>query len=43
VAVELELWEGLPHVFQALPTLPQAHAALDSIVRFVVARTGWPT
>lgn len=41
VAVELELWEGLPHVFQALPTLPQAHAALDSIVRFIDARTDW--
>ena len=41
VAVELELWENLPHVFQALHKLPQAQAALDSIVRFVSAHAGW--
>ena len=34
VAVELEIWEHMAHVFQALP-LPQARAALDRIAAFV--------
>ena len=33
VAVELEIWEHMAHVFQALP-LPQAAAALDHIAAF---------
>ena len=41
VEVELELWQDLPHVFQALPALPQAKTALDNIVRFVATHTGW--
>ena len=41
VTVELELWQNLPHVFQALPALPQAATALNSIVRFVSSHTGW--
>ena len=41
VVVELELWQNLPHVFQALAKLPQANAALQSIVRFVATHTGW--
>ena len=41
VTVELELWQNLPHVFQALAKLPQADAALKSILRFVSSHTGW--
>jgi monoterpene epsilon-lactone hydrolase len=41
VAVELEIWERMAHVFQALAPLPQAVAADASIVRFVRARAGW--
>lgn len=33
--VELELWAGLPHVFQALPWLPQSAHAIDRIAAFV--------
>lgn len=40
VEVEVEIWERMGHVFQALP-LPQAEAALEHIARFVEARTGW--
>ncbi len=41
VPVELEIWHAMPHVFQVMQTLPQAAMAIDSIVRFVGARTGW--
>lgn len=41
VTVELELWQHLPHVFQALQKLPQADAAMQSIVRFIKSHTGW--
>ena len=41
VPVELEIWRAMPHVFQAIATLPQAAAALDSVARFVGARAGW--
>ena len=40
VAVEVEIWEHMGHVFQALP-LPQAAAALDRIARFVEVHAGW--
>jgi monoterpene epsilon-lactone hydrolase len=40
VAVELEIWEHMAHVFQALP-VPQARAALDRIGEFVGRHTGW--
>jgi epsilon-lactone hydrolase len=40
VAVELEIWERMAHVFQALP-LPQAAAALDRLAAFVARHTGW--
>jgi epsilon-lactone hydrolase len=40
VAVEVEIWEHMSHVFQALP-LPQAEAALDRIARFVEVHAGW--
>ncbi|MCU0803881.1 MAG: alpha/beta hydrolase [Burkholderiales bacterium] len=39
--VELEIWEGMAHVFQAMPMLPQARAANASAVRFIGAHTGW--
>jgi acetyl esterase/lipase len=41
VPVEVEIWEKLPHVFQVVRSLPQAAAAIDGIVRFVRAHTGW--
>jgi epsilon-lactone hydrolase len=40
VTVELEIWERMAHVFQALP-LPQARVALDHIVGFIVRHAGW--
>ncbi|MDP9142488.1 MAG: alpha/beta hydrolase [Pseudomonadota bacterium] len=39
VDVELEIWDRMPHVFQALPVLPQAGKALESVVRFIGAHT----
>jgi epsilon-lactone hydrolase len=41
VDVELELWPETPHGFQLAPFLPEAALALDRIVGFVGARTGW--
>lgn len=41
VDAELELWSGTPHVFQMAYFLPEAAQALERIVRFVSARTGW--
>ncbi len=41
VDVELELWPGVAHVFQLAGFLPEARRAIDHIVRFVRARTGW--
>jgi epsilon-lactone hydrolase len=41
VDVEVELWPETPHVFQLAPFLPEATQALDQIVKFIVARTGW--
>ncbi len=43
VHVELELWPETPHVFQLAPFLPEAALAVDEIVKFIVARTGWET
>ena len=43
VAVEFEIWDRLPHVFQIFRDLPQAAQAIDSIVRFVGERAGWTT
>jgi len=40
VAVELEIWERMAHVFQALP-VPQARAALDRIAAFVARHARW--
>ncbi|MCC6193514.1 MAG: alpha/beta hydrolase [Burkholderiales bacterium] len=41
VAVELEVWEHMAHVFQATHTLPQAAAAAERIVSFAARHTGW--
>jgi len=41
VPTELEIWDRLPHVFQAIPSLPQTALATDRIVRFIAAHTGW--
>jgi len=41
VDVELELWPDTPHVFQIVSFLPESALALEHIVRFVRARTGW--
>ena len=41
VPVELEIWDRLPHVFQAMQQLPQAGEAMGSIVRFIGERAGW--
>lgn len=40
VAVEVEIWEHMGHVFQALP-LPQAGAALERIAHFIGVHAGW--
>jgi acetyl esterase/lipase len=42
VDVELELWPQTPHAFQMATFLPEATQAMDRIVHFVLARTGWP-
>ena len=41
VDVEVELWPGTVHAFQIASFLPEAGLAVDEIVRFVRARTGW--
>jgi len=41
VDVELEIWPDTPHVFQIVSFLPESLQALEHIVRFVLARTGW--
>ena len=40
VTVEVEIWEHMGHVFQALP-LPQAEVALAHVARFIAAHAGW--
>jgi monoterpene epsilon-lactone hydrolase len=41
VPVELEIWDGMAHVFQSLASLPQSGAAIGNMVRFINNRTGW--
>jgi acetyl esterase/lipase len=43
VDVELELWQGMQHCFQALSFLPESGRAIPSIARFVLRCTGWST
>ncbi|MGH6623160.1 MAG: alpha/beta hydrolase fold domain-containing protein, partial [Burkholderiaceae bacterium] len=40
VKVRFEIWDGLPHVFQALP-LPPAGRANRNIVEFIQQECGW--
>ncbi len=42
VDVELELWHGMQHCFQALSFLPESGRAIASIARFVLRCTSWP-
>lgn len=41
VTVRLEIWQCLPHVFQMVLALPQAHAAAQNIHRFINDHTDW--
>ncbi len=41
VEVELEVWNRMAHVFQAMRMLPQAHAAARRIVAFVARHARW--
>ena len=41
VHVEVELWERMPHVFQAIDWLPQARQAAEHVRRFVAAHADW--
>ncbi|MES2125848.1 MAG: alpha/beta hydrolase [Pseudomonadota bacterium] len=41
VEVALEIWDKMPHVFQAIDLLPQAAAANARVVAFIAARTSW--
>lgn len=41
VPTQLEIWERLPHVFQAIAVLPQARQAAESVLRFISSHTGW--
>jgi acetyl esterase/lipase len=41
VPVTLEIWDRMPHVFQAVASLPQAALATDRIARFIATHTGW--
>jgi len=41
VDVELEIWDRMAHVFQALALLPQSALAAERCVRFIAKHTGW--
>ena len=41
VEVELDVWPGMPHVFPAVPWLPESKAATGAIARFIGRYTGW--
>jgi acetyl esterase/lipase len=38
VAAELRVWEGMWHVFEYYPDLPEAEASLKEIARFIEGR-----
>lgn len=40
VPVELEVWENMPHVFQAVPVLRERRHALDRMAAFIVEDRG---
>lgn len=41
VHVEVEVWDRMPHVFQAIDWLPQARQAAEHVRRFVAAHADW--
>jgi monoterpene epsilon-lactone hydrolase len=41
VHVVLEIWQGMPHVFQAISYLPESRHAERHIVDFIRAHAGW--
>jgi acetyl esterase/lipase len=41
VKVEVEIWDRMPHVFQAIASLPQARQAAEHVSRFVAKHAGW--
>lgn len=41
VHVVLEIWQNMPHVFQAIQFLPEAREAERHIVRFIREHSGW--
>jgi len=41
VTVQLDIFEGMPHVFQAIPTLVESLEADKSIVEFIGRHVGW--
>jgi hypothetical protein len=41
VKVEVEIWDRMPHVFQAIASLPQAAQAAEHVRRFVARHAGW--
>ena len=42
VQVTCEIWEKMPHVFQAFEFLPESRQAIRNIVEFARLHTGWP-
>ncbi|MEO0998480.1 MAG: alpha/beta hydrolase [Pseudomonadota bacterium] len=41
VETELEIWDGMPHVFPAITLLAESGRALDTIADFVHRHAGW--
>ncbi len=41
VKVEVELWAGMPHVFQSMVMLPQSQAALLNMADFIRRHSSW--
>lgn len=41
VKVEVEVWEHMAHVFQAMHTLPQSGVAIEHVARFLAEHAGW--
>jgi len=41
VAVGLQVWDGMPHVFPLLSFLPESGKVIEKIASFVSRHTGW--
>ena len=41
VKIEVELWAGMPHVFQSMQMLPQSRAAIENMADFIRRHSGW--